>query len=147
VTVWRPAAVSRDRLPRSSPRWALLGLAALIAGLFGAWPGGLWGEPHDLGGFSRGLIWAPPNTNVGTYYRLGDRPWYPEYHWHGLGHVTGNLYVLTGLLLFLVLLVLATRARHAARQRTAEASSVRTSKARPGQARTREAPQARPYTG
>jgi alpha-1,2-mannosyltransferase len=92
---------------RGAIRWALAGLAAMIAGLFGAWPGGLWGEPQDLGAFSYGLIWAPPNTNPGTYYRLGDQPWFVEYHWHGLELVTGNLYLLTGLLLFGLLLAIA----------------------------------------
>jgi alpha-1,2-mannosyltransferase len=90
-------------------RWGYLGLAAAIVAVFGAWPGGLWGEPQDLGGFSLGFIWAPPNTNPGTYYQLGDRRWFPEYHWHGLELVTGNLYILTGLVLFVLLLVLALR--------------------------------------
>ena len=82
-------------------------MAALVTGLFAAWPGSLLGEAADLGGFSLGLIWLPPNTNPGTYYRLGDRPWYPEYHWHGAELVTGNLYVLTGLAAFLLLIALA----------------------------------------
>jgi alpha-1,2-mannosyltransferase len=90
-------------------RWAYLSLAAAIVAVFGAWPGSLWGAPQDLGGFSLGLIWAPPNTNPGTYDQLGDRPWYPEYHWHGLELVTGNLYILTGLAIFVLLLVLALR--------------------------------------
>jgi alpha-1,2-mannosyltransferase len=92
---------------RGTIRWALVGLAATIAALFGAWPGSLWGEPQDLGAFSYGLIWAPPNTNPGTYYRLGDRPWFVEYHWHGLQLLTGNLYLLTGLALFGLLLAFA----------------------------------------
>ena len=75
----------------------------------GTWPGSLWGAPRDLGGFSLGLIWAPPNTNPGTYYQLGDRPWFPEYHWHGLQVVTGNLYILTGLALLGLLLAIGLR--------------------------------------
>jgi alpha-1,2-mannosyltransferase len=78
-------------------RMVLAGLAAILAGVYFAWPGSLWGEPNDLGGFSLGLIWAPPNTNPGTYYKLGDRPWFAEYHWHGLQLLSGNLYVLTGM--------------------------------------------------
>ena len=78
-------------------RWAYAGLGAVIAGVFFCWPGSLWGEPNDLGGFSLGLIWAPPNTDPGTYYQLGDRPWFAEYHWHGLQLLTGNSYVLAGL--------------------------------------------------
>jgi alpha-1,2-mannosyltransferase len=84
-------------------RVAAAGLAAVIAGVFFAWPGSLWGEPNDLGGFSLGLIWAPPNTSPGTYYRLGDRPWFAEYHWHGLQLLSGNLYVLTGMGLLVLL--------------------------------------------
>ncbi len=92
--------------------WGGLGLAIIL--LFGAWPGRLWGEPDDLSGFSKGLIWAPPNTNPSTYYKLGDRPWYAEYHWHGLQLLTGNLYILTGMALFVLLLVLAVRPARAA---------------------------------
>ncbi len=98
---------------RGAARWAQAGLAAVIIAVFGAWPGSLWGAPADLGGFSLGLIWAPPNTNPGTYYQLGDRPWYPEYHWHGLELVTGNLYILTGLALFVLTMVLAARSHRA----------------------------------
>ena len=90
-------------------RWAYLAAAALVIGLFGAWPGFLWGQPLDLGGFSMGFIWAPPNTHPGTFAQLGDRPWYVEYHWHGWQLLSGNLYVLTGLLLFAVVAILAVR--------------------------------------
>jgi alpha-1,2-mannosyltransferase len=98
---------------RNALRWAYLAGAALLAGLFGAWPGFLWGQPLDLGGFSEGLIWNPPNTNPGTSARLGDRPWYAEYHWHGLQLITGNLFVLTGLAMFVLLAVLAARSHRA----------------------------------
>ena len=99
------AGYAADR--RAAGRSALLAVAALVTGLFAAWPGSLLGEAADLGGFSLGLIWLPPNTNPGTYYQLGDRPWYPEYHWHGSELVTGNLYVLTGLAGFLLLIAFA----------------------------------------
>jgi alpha-1,2-mannosyltransferase len=95
------------RARRVVTRLALGGTAVAIILLFGAWPGSLWGNPDDLGGFSKGLIWAPPNTAPGTYYKLGDRPWYAEYHWHGLQLITGNLYILSGMALFVVLLALA----------------------------------------
>ena len=95
---------------RRGSGWAVLGLAAAIVVIFGAWPGRLWGNPADLPGFSRGLIWAPPNTNPDTYYQLGDRPWYAEYHWHGLQLIAGNLYVLTGIALLVLLVVIAIRA-------------------------------------
>lgn len=97
------AALGYAMRSRGALRVAAGGLAAVLAGVFFAWPGSLWGEPNDLGGFSLGLIWAPPNTNPGTYYRLGDRPWFAEYHWHGLELLTGNLYVLTGMGLLLLL--------------------------------------------
>jgi alpha-1,2-mannosyltransferase len=90
-------------------RWAWLAGGVLIVALFGAWPGSLWGQPTDLGGFSEGLIWAPPNTSPGTFARLGDRPSYVEYHWHGFQLVVGNLYVLTGLAVLIVTAFLAAR--------------------------------------
>ena len=49
----------------------------------------------------------PPVTNPETYIRLGDRRWYAEYHWHGLQMLTGNLYVLAGIALFVLLVVVA----------------------------------------
>jgi len=90
-------------------RWAWLGGSVLVVAVFGAWPGSLWGQPADLGGFSEGLIWAPPNTNPGTFARLGDRPSYVEYHWHGVQLLIGNLYVLTGLAALVVVTFLTAR--------------------------------------
>jgi alpha-1,2-mannosyltransferase len=90
-------------------RWAWLAGGVLVVALFGAWPGSLWGMPADLGGFSEGLIWAPPNTSPGTFARLGDRPAYVEYHWHGFQLLVGNLYVLTGLAVLIVIAFLAAR--------------------------------------
>src|SRR5215469_4673801 len=122
-------AVGYAARSRGRARLAFSGLAVIIAGVFFGWPGSLWGEPNDLGGFSLGLIWAPPNTVPGTYYRLGDRPWFAEYHWHGLQLLSGNLYVLAGIGLFVLLVVtsvMVTRHRPvAARQAspTALASS------------------------
>jgi alpha-1,2-mannosyltransferase len=97
--------------------------AVLTGALFGAWPGVLWGQPLDLGGFSEGLIWWPPNTDPGTFQRLGDRPWYAEYHWHGFQLLVGNLYVLTGLAMLLVVAALAMRIT-AARRRDAPAEAA-----------------------
>jgi alpha-1,2-mannosyltransferase len=103
---------------RGSLRGAFLAGAGLLTAIFGAWPGFLWGEPVDLGGFSEGLIWIPPNTNPGTFAKRGDRHWYPEYHWHGLQLITGNLFVLAGLVLFVQLALLAMDSE-AARRRVA----------------------------
>ncbi len=101
---------------RSAARWPAAGFWALAGGLialFGAWPGSLWSEPGDLGHFSLGLIWAPPNTDPVYYFAHGDRPWFYEYHWRGLQLLTGNAYVLGGLALMAILLVLAARERRA----------------------------------
>ncbi|HXZ65383.1 MAG TPA: glycosyltransferase 87 family protein [Streptosporangiaceae bacterium] len=108
-------------------RWAWLSGAVLIAALFGAWPGALWGQPQDLGGFSEGLIWWPPNTNPGTFERLGDRPWYVEYHWHGFQLIVGNLYVLAGLAMLLTAAAVTVRVTAARRGRheTPEAATGR----------------------
>ena len=114
------AVVYAARARRLAARLAAAALAAGIVLAFGAWPGSLWGEPDDLGGFSKGLIWAPPNTNPSTYYRLGDRRRFAEYHWHGLQLITGNLYVLVGMALFVLLVVLAVGS--AARARAARSA-------------------------
>jgi alpha-1,2-mannosyltransferase len=90
---------------RGAARWALGATAAGLAVVFGAWPGSLWHLPANTGGYFLGLIWVPPLTNPETYLRIGDRRWYAEYHWHGLQLIFGNLYVLSGMALFAVLLV------------------------------------------
>jgi len=104
------AVVYGVRAIRRPAGWAVLGLAVLLGLIFGAWPGRLWGNRHDLGAFSRGLIWAPPNTNPSVYYKLGDRPSFVEYHWHGFQLLVGNLYVLTGIALLVLIVVIAIRA-------------------------------------
>ena len=95
----RPARLDRHGLDslrldwRRAPRWPAAGywgLAAAMLVLYGAWPGRLWGEPHDLGLFSLGVIWQPPSTDPELYYRYGDRPWFAEYHWHGPELLTGE---------------------------------------------------------
>ncbi len=101
------AAIAYAAKNRAAVRWASAGLAAAITLVFFGWPGSLWGQANDLGGFSLGLIWMPPNTNPGTYYRLGDRPWFAEYHWHGLQLLTGNLYVLAGIGLLITLVAIS----------------------------------------
>jgi alpha-1,2-mannosyltransferase len=99
------AAVYAVRAERRA-RTALAGLAAGLVVLFAAWPGSLWHLPLGTGGFFEGLIWIPPLTNPEVYLRIGDHPWFAEYHWHGLQLIAGNLYVLTGIALFAVLLAL-----------------------------------------
>jgi alpha-1,2-mannosyltransferase len=105
---------------RGAWRWAMTVLAAGLVLVFGAWPGSLWHLPGNTGGYFEGLIWVPPLTNPETYLRIGDKPWYAEYHWHGLQLLFGNLYVLTGMALFVALLVVgfgpAARSALAARK-------------------------------
>jgi alpha-1,2-mannosyltransferase len=101
------ATVYAARARRAAVRWGLAGLAAGLALVFGAWPASLWHLPANTGGFFEGLIWNPPLTNPELYLRIGDQPWFAEYHWHGLQLIAGNLYVLTGVALFLALVGLA----------------------------------------
>jgi alpha-1,2-mannosyltransferase len=101
------AVVYAVRARRVAVRWAAAGLAAGIVLVFGAWPGTLWSLPSGTGGYFEGLIWVPPVTNPELYFRIGDQPWYAEYHWHGLQLITGNLYILAGIALFGLLLVFA----------------------------------------
>jgi alpha-1,2-mannosyltransferase len=100
---------------RGGLRWAWLAGAALVTGLFAAWPGTWWGAPIYLGGASDGFIWAPPNTDPAIFAKFGDRASYVEYHWSGWQLIAGNLYVLTGMAMFVLILALALRSR-AARQ-------------------------------
>jgi alpha-1,2-mannosyltransferase len=86
-------------------RWALAGVAAGLVLVFAAWPASLWHLRANTGGYFEGLIWVPPLTNPERYLRIGDKPWFAEYHWHGLQLIFGNLYVLTGMALFAALLV------------------------------------------
>ena len=109
----QPAATSAPlrwrRALRPRPAAGYWGLAAAMLVVYGAWPGRLWGEPNDLGQFSLGVIWQPPNTDPEVYYRYGDRPWFAEYHWHGIELLTGNAFLLGGLALLAVLIAAALR--------------------------------------
>jgi hypothetical protein len=75
--------------------------------VYGAWPGGFWGKVKNSPPFSLGMIWGPPNTSVIHYYRVGDLPSLPEYHWYGSQLITGNAFVLGGIVLLGILVVLA----------------------------------------
>jgi alpha-1,2-mannosyltransferase len=101
------AAVYAVRAWRAAARRALGGLTAGLVVVFAAWPGILWHVPAKTGGYFEGLIWVPPLTNPELYLRIGDRPWFAEYHWHGLQLIAGNLYVLTGIALFVALFMVA----------------------------------------
>jgi alpha-1,2-mannosyltransferase len=80
--------------------WGLIGLAAGILATFGGWPDALWEGARNLGRFSLGFLWAPPNTDPILYVEHGDQPGFVEYHWHGLWMATGNAYVLAGMAMF-----------------------------------------------
>ncbi len=104
-------------------RFALLGCALLLTGLFAAWPGLVWGQPRVVGDFFEGLIWWPPGTTNARYLRLGDRAGYAEYHWHGFQLLVGNLYVLSGIAVLLIAAGFAARSA-AVRRRDTSAGEV-----------------------
>ncbi|HEX3958930.1 MAG TPA: glycosyltransferase 87 family protein [Trebonia sp.] len=81
-------------------RAAWLGLAALVLVMYGGWPD-FW-RPH-AGLLQGGLI----NYAPAAVFAHGDNPAYPEYHWHGLQILAGNLYLLAGLGLFVVMVTVA----------------------------------------
>jgi alpha-1,2-mannosyltransferase len=85
--------------------------AAAIVGVFACWPTSWVGARAHLGHDSLGLIWIPPNTQPQDYYWYGDRPWFVEYHWHGLNLITGNAYILAGLVGFGVLAAVSVLSR------------------------------------
>jgi alpha-1,2-mannosyltransferase len=87
--------------------WGLGILAVAIVAWFGAWPARLFTAKLNLGNDSLGLLWITKNTSPIYYQWYGDRPWFIEYHWHGLALIAGNAYVLAGLALFGLLLALS----------------------------------------
>jgi alpha-1,2-mannosyltransferase len=101
-------AVQAWRRGARRPAWACGLLAVGLVAWFGAWPTSLFGvQPPNLGEDSLGLIWIPKNTNPTWYQWYGDRPWFPEYHWHGMALIVGNGYVLAGLAVFGALLAIS----------------------------------------
>jgi alpha-1,2-mannosyltransferase len=103
---WRRWAARAEGWVSSGTGWGYWALAAGLLFVYAAWPGGFWGKPPDLPPFSMGMIWAP-NTDIVYFNRHGDVPWLPEYHWHGGQLITGNGFVLGGLVLLGILVVLA----------------------------------------
>jgi alpha-1,2-mannosyltransferase len=81
--------------------WAAGGVLVLV---FGCWPQ-LW-DLSQSGLTPAGLVWSAP----GTYFGTGDKPWYHEFHWHGLQLLAGNAFVLAGLAALAALGVFAVRA-------------------------------------
>jgi alpha-1,2-mannosyltransferase len=78
--------------------WYLL--AAVVLAVFGAWPD-FWSRRAGL--LQGGLINYAPSSS----FAHGDNPAYAEYHWHGLQLLAGNLELLAGVGLFLVVLTAA----------------------------------------
>ncbi len=85
-------------------RVAWFGAAGLVTGVFAGWPQFWNGRAGLLQG---GLIWYAPSTS----WASGDNPGYVEYHWHGLQVLAGNLFLLTGAVLFAGALAAAWRSR------------------------------------
>jgi alpha-1,2-mannosyltransferase len=88
--------------------WAAAGGLLLV---FGCWPQ-FWAFPR-AGLTPAGIVWYAP----GTFFGTGDKPWYHEFHWHGVQLLAGNIFVLAGLaaLAALVLAAVRSRARASAR--------------------------------
>lgn len=110
---------------------------ALAAGLwlaFAAWPDPLLGLRSSIAPFAFGLLWGPPNTDPSLYYRYGDQPWFYEYHWHGSQLITGNVFLLAGLLVLAVLTAAAARLLAAGAAREPAPARPRPSPALPGDA-------------
>jgi alpha-1,2-mannosyltransferase len=97
------AAVRAGRAGQTWLRAAWYALAAVVLLLFAAWPDLLWNAKAGL--LQGGLINYAPAAG----FPSGDSPAYKEYHWHGLQLLAGNLELLVGLGLFVVLLVVAFR--------------------------------------
>jgi alpha-1,2-mannosyltransferase len=91
-----------------SPRAAWYALAAVVLVVFAAWPE-FWKAKAGL--LEGGLINFVPAAS----FPHGDNPDYPEYHWHGLQLIEGNLELLAGLGLFAVLLIVVVRLGRSAR--------------------------------
>ena len=70
--------------------------------VFGAWPQ-FWDASAGL--TPAGLVWYGP----ATYFATGDKPWYHEFHWHGLQLLAGNIFVLAGLIALAALATAALR--------------------------------------
>jgi alpha-1,2-mannosyltransferase len=85
---------------RRSALWWALGAAVAIA--FAAWPD-FWAPKKGL--LQGGLInYAPASS-----FASGDKPAFAEYHWRGMQLIAGNLELLAGLGLFIIVFVVAYR--------------------------------------
>ena len=103
---------------RGAVRAAWWAAAAVLFGIFACWPQ-FW-DLSQSGLTPAGLVWYGP----GTYFATGSKPWYHEFHWHGLQLLAGNSFVLAGLACLAALAVAAllplVTGRHLARGRPRE---------------------------
>ena len=87
------------------------GPLAWLGRVAGPWRGWCWWYTADgpiSGGRTLGLLQGGLiNYAPAAVFAHGDNPAYPEYHWHGLQLLAGNLYVLAGLGLFVVMVTVA----------------------------------------
>jgi alpha-1,2-mannosyltransferase len=100
------ARAGAKRAPRAC--WAL---AAAMMIVYAAWPDAIWEAQRTLGRFSLGFLWAQQNTDPLEFATRGDKPYYVEYHWHGFQLLWGNIYILGGIALLLILLGIGFRLR------------------------------------
>jgi alpha-1,2-mannosyltransferase len=94
------------RAASAGARACWLVLAGVVLVVYGGWPD-FWKRTAGL--LQGGLLSYAP----GSSFAHGDNPAYPEYHWHGLRLLAGNLYILGGTGLFVVVLVTAFRVAQA----------------------------------
>jgi alpha-1,2-mannosyltransferase len=96
---------------RGLVRAAWWAAAACLFLIFACWPQ-FWNLGQS-GLTPAGLGWYAP----GTYFATGSKPWYHEFHWHGLQLLAGNSAVLTGLACLAALVVAAVLCRTRERPR------------------------------
>ena len=96
---------------RGLVRAAWWAAAACLFLIFASWPQ-FWNLGQS-GLTPAGLGWYAP----GTYFATGSKPWYHEFHWHGLQLLAGNSAVLTGLACLAALVVAAVLCRTRERPR------------------------------
>jgi len=93
---------ARARGPVRAAWWVA---TAVLFGVFACWPQ-VW-DLSQSGLTPAGLVWYGP----ATYFATGDKPWYHEFHWHGLQLLAGNSFVLAGLVALAALVVAAVWSR------------------------------------
>jgi alpha-1,2-mannosyltransferase len=109
-----PVAIHYALRAPGAARWAWLGLAAAITALFAGFPDSWLGQSNRL----TGILYLAPQ-----HYRPQGGPW-PETGWHGWQLIVGNAWVLSGLLVFVALLLAGLRLAGRASSPVVTASSA-----------------------